>query len=106
MYIKKITNRAEAMISKIVAAEVIEKHWVTHYGANGIHPRHLVFWVCVQSDKERDRLQSDNALMGRLKQTLVDVNYPEEGRDYVHLGFESQETVDRESNGNWYHHWK
>jgi len=106
MDIKKITKDAERLISQIVLDEVTEQHWVTHYGANDIHPKHLVFWVCVQTDHERDRLTDDKALVSRLRQTLVDVNYPKEGRDFVFIGFESQETVDRESNGHWWHHWK
>lgn len=106
MNIKKITEKAEKLISRIAKGEVKEKHWVTHYGANDIHPKHLVFWICVQTDTERDRLKSDKSLMERLRQTLFEVNYPEEGRDLVFIGFESQETVDRESDGHWWHHWK
>ena len=104
--IKKKTEQAEALISLIATDEVTEKHWVTHYGANDIHPKHLVFWICVQTDKERDRLISDKPLMERLRNTLIEVDYPKEGRDFVFIGFESQETVDRESNGHWWHHWK
>jgi len=33
-------------------------------------------------------------------------NYPIYALQFVYIGFESQETVDRESNGNWYHHFK
>lgn len=106
MDIKKITEKAQSLISQIIKDEVQEKHWVTHYGANDIHPKHLVYWICVQSDKERDRLTSDKQLTKRLRDTLNVVNYPEEGREFVFIGFESQETVDRESNGNWWHHWK
>ena len=106
MNIKKITNKAESLLSKIAGEEATEKFWVTHYGANHIHSKYLVFWISVESDKERDRLQSDKTLINRLRQVLIDVNYPEEGRDSVQIGFESQETVNRESNGNWYQHWK
>lgn len=104
--IGEITNRVEAMITRIVASQTSENHWVTHYGANYLHPRHLVFWICVQSDRERNRLQADSVLIARLRQTLVDANYPLEGREDVFIGFESQETVDRQSEGSWYNHWK
>jgi len=104
--IKSVTSGAEELIREIASTAVSEEHWVTHYGANDIHPRHLVFWICVESDAERDRLRSDAALLDRLKSTLGAANYPEEGRAGVHFGFESQETVDRESGGNWWHHWK
>ena len=104
--IEPVTNAAEELIRAIASAAVTEEHWVTHYGANDIHPRHLVFWICVESDAERDRLRSDAALMERIRNTLDVVDYPEEGKAGVHFGFESQETVDRESGGNWWHHWK
>ena len=33
-------------------------------------------------------------------------DYPADAQNNVHIGFESQETVDRESDGNWYLHFK
>ena len=90
-------------LAKTVAREPVS---VTHYGAFDIHPRHLVYWICVQSDAERDRLAADESLRAALRQLLVTFDYPPEGREQVHIGFEAQETVDRESNGNWWHHWK
>lgn len=33
-------------------------------------------------------------------------HYPAESQRFIHIGFESQETVNRESKGNWYHHFK
>ncbi len=45
-------------------------------------------------------------LLPRLKQLLDKYNYTTMARDLVHIGFESQETVDRESDGNWFLHFK
>ena len=104
--IERVTLQIEAEIKRIMKGESAEKVWVTHYGANDIHPRHLVYWVCVDSDKEKHRLESDTELTSRLRELLVRCDYPEEGRSGVQIGFESTETVDRESNGNWWHHWK
>lgn len=80
--------------------------WVTHYGAFDIQPRHLVYWICVKTDAERDRLAADTELMVSLRQVLSDHDYPLAGRKHVHIGFESEETVDRVAGGNWYHYWK
>jgi hypothetical protein len=104
--IKLVTLRIEAAMAAIAATESSEKTWVTHYGANDIHPRHLVYWICVQSDIERDRLRADSILATRFRDLLVEHDYPPEGRSGVLIGFESQETVDRESGGHWWHHWK
>ena len=104
--IEKVTLQIEKAIKGIMKEASVEKVWVTHYGANDIHPRHLVYWVCVDTDTEKHRLEVDADLMSRLRGLLVDFDYPQEGRDGVHIGFESTETVNRESNGNWWHHWK
>ena len=104
--IQKTTERIEKAIEKRVSKEIEEKHWVTHYGANDIHPKHLVYWICVQTDALKDRLDRDAALNKELRELLSEFNYPISGRNEVYIGFESQETVDRESSGNWWHHWK
>jgi DnaJ-class molecular chaperone len=92
---------------KLIVSEYVKEDFnITHYGANHIHPKYLVYWICVKSDKEKNRLQANDKLMEKLRQVLVEYNYPIEGRNSVHIGYESQETVDRESNGNWFHHWK
>ncbi len=104
--IKSVTLRIEEAIKQLMSAETREKFWVTHYGANEIHPKHLVYWICVNSDAEKSRLERDASLLARLRELLILHHYPESGRDGVFIGFESQQTVSRESKGNWYHHWK
>lgn len=44
--------------------------------------------------------------MNSLRNILAVHEYPIEGRPFVHIGFESEETVARESGGNWYYHFK
>jgi hypothetical protein len=104
--IAQITDRIAQAINEELRPCAREKFWVTHYGANDIHPKYLVYWIVVMSDLEKRRLQTDSALMDRLRALLVQHGYPAEGREEVHIGFESHETVDRESSGNFYHHWK
>ena len=104
--IRWVTGRIERAIRREMAGRTREKVWVTHYGANDIHPRHLVYWIVVQTDREKERLAADAALLATLRGLLVQYDYPAEGREEVHIGFESQETVDRESNGNFWEHWK
>jgi hypothetical protein len=93
-------------IRRVISQICREKFWVDWYGAYYIHPKHLVFWVCVQSDRMKEELEKDKHLMTRLRNLLAVHKYPEDARDHVWIGFESQETVDRESEGNWFFHFK
>ncbi len=102
--IQRVTRRIEEAMKALLGGRVREKFAVVHYGANDIHPRHLVYWICVQSDAEKERLEADASLLRELRALLDEYAYPAEGRDQVHIGFESQQTVDRESGGNWRHH--
>lgn len=102
---QKVRLIKEAILA-IVESESIECSGVIQHGSFEIHPKHLAFCVCVDTEPERARLESDWDLKNRLYGTLVEFAYPEEGRPEVRIGFESKEAVDRESGGNWQFHFK
>ena len=104
--IEDITLQIEASMEVLVNSYADEKCWITHYGANDIHPKNLVYQICVQTDEERNKLHRNVDLMKALRQLLITHNYPASGRDGVYINYESQETVDRDSHGNWRHHWQ
>jgi uncharacterized damage-inducible protein DinB len=93
-------------IEKLIKPICSERFFVDWYGAYDINPKHLVYWICVQSDKMKNRLSGNIELMTALRALLEKHDYPAESQKFVHIGFESQETVDRESKGNWYYHFK
>ena len=76
------------------------------FGAYYIDPKHLVFVLAVPEDLERDTLRSDAPLISALRRLLVDFSWPERARTDVSFDIESNETVQRESNGHWWHHYK
>jgi hypothetical protein len=102
---RKILEIKES-IQPIVRPICDERLWVSYYGAYDIDPKHLVFWICVQSDNMKSKLRSDEQLVKQLRSLLDKHDYPQQARASVIIDFESQETVDRESNGNWYAHFK
>lgn len=94
-----IKEDIEVTVSKVCD----EKNWVDWYGAYDIDPQYLVFWICVMSDDMKQKLKSDAELNAILKNIPSKHGYPTEVKS---IDFESQETVDRESKGNWYQHFK
>ena len=83
-----------------------EKFWINHYGEYEIDPKLLTIWICVKTDKAKLNLSSNKELKIRITSLLIKHDYPEQARSSVYVGFESQETVDRESGGDWYLHFK
>jgi hypothetical protein len=93
-------------IIKTVKPHCSEKFFIFHYGAYDIDPDNLVYWICVKSDKMKTALINDTYLNQSLRRILINNNYPKDSIPTVHIGFESQETVDRESKGHWFYHFK
>jgi len=83
-----------------------EKVWINSYGAFDIDPKYLVFWICVSTDGAKQQLKDNHALMYQLRQLLEKHNYPSPARQLVKIDFESKETVNNKSNGNWFEHFK
>lgn len=103
---KDIISRIVKDIKSLVNPICEEKFWVEWYGAYDIDPKNLVFWICVQTDKTKKRFESDPNLSNNIRPLFENYNYPDQAREHVYIGFESQETVNRESNGDWYLHFK
>jgi hypothetical protein len=74
--IEVVTRCIEEAIKAEMRSRTKEAFWVTHYGANDIHPRHLVYWIVVGSDKEKRRLEQDADLLSTLRALLDDFDYP------------------------------
>jgi len=104
--IKRKILDIEDDIEELIKNKCSEKFNLVWYGAYDIDLKHLVYWVCIESDKLKDQLTDDILLNEQLRMLLKKHNYPKKARPFVSIGFESQETVDRESDGNWYHHFK
>lgn len=73
------------------------------FGAVDLFPGSLAFWVRTPTDAERDALLGDPAVFEALRSLLRDAGYPEESLGRVGFTAQSDETVDRDYGGNWYH---
>jgi hypothetical protein len=82
------------------------KAGVWSFGAFDIHPKHIVFVVGVSTDAEKNALKHDEEFLDKLTKLLVKHDWPEHARSSVLFDVESQETVDRETKGHWWYHYK
>lgn len=95
----------ESALKELVKAEGYDaKIW--SFGAYCIHPKHLVFVVGVPTDDAKAVLKSNESFIASIKNLLEKYNWPKHARPDVVFDIESQETVDRENNGNWWYHYK
>jgi hypothetical protein len=102
---RKILEIEDGMKTR-VASVCPEPFWIWWFGAFRLSHKNLAYWICVKTDATKLTLKSDSLLQKDLRELLAVNNYPEEARLSVFIDFESQETVDRESQGNWYAHLK
>jgi len=76
---------------------------IFHFGAVDIDPRHLAIWLTTATDAERDRLRKAPGLEAAFREALAAASYPAHAIAEVGFAYESQETVDRDLKGNWWH---
>ncbi len=97
--------RIESALKSLAASRGI-KPTIWSFGAYYIDPKHLVFVVGVQTDKEKTELNSSLEFKHAMSQLLIKYKWPSKARDHVKFDIESQETVTRESDGHWWYHYK
>lgn len=97
--------RIEAGLRALLRSAGIQPR-VWSFGAYYIDPKYLVFVVGVSTDKEKDQLRADGEFLGKMRTLLDRMKWPELARGLVQFDIESQETVDRGTNGHWWYHYK
>lgn len=80
--------------------------WVWWFGAYYVDPKHLVVVAAVPTDAERNKLRKEVGLSSEFQKLLQHVAWPAQAQSHVIIEVESEETVARENNGNWWHHYK
>jgi len=92
--------RIEKAIKKLVKETNGIKPMTWSFGAYYIDPKHMAFVIGVPTDKIIDEMRKNDTLVASLKDLLEKFNWPKPARNDVIFNIESQETVDRENNGN------
>jgi hypothetical protein len=76
---------------------------VFSFEATHLHPRNLAIWITTPTDEERDLMRATPELLPEFQRALLAAGYPTNAVPEVGFAFESQQTVDRDYNGNWRH---
>ena len=74
-----------------------------HFGAYHIDPQHMAFWIMTETDAERDAVLTEGVADAAFRRALAERGYPRKAIPLITVTAESQETVDRDFGGNWWH---
>ena len=74
---------------------------IVRQGPPDISARYIWFFIATNTDAEAHKLREDASFLPALRAGLLAAGFPADAVPYVHLLVESQETVDRDYNGDW-----
>jgi hypothetical protein len=100
--LKAIIDSAVETMGDLVRATVPEAS-LFYFGAIEIRPNNLAVWTRVDTDAQRDRLAADTSLRLAMRQALAAEGYPAWALSGVAFAFQSDETVKRDYEGNWWY---
>jgi hypothetical protein len=78
---------------------------VHHFGATHLGPGNLTICIGVATDAERQEI-IDSGIDPLVRAWLVDEGYPQDAIKHIGVSVDSQETVDRDWNGDWHQYYQ
>ena len=105
----EIARSAMARVIAQVGGRQPAVHTHFFYGASAIHPRHLVTWYLFRTDSDREtatRSGLTSEIERATRAELAAGGYPAEGVGLMHVGFTSDEDIQRETGGDYWAYFK
>ncbi len=104
-----IVRVATDKVVAAIAGQKPELHSHFFYGASAIHPRHLVTWYLFHTDADWDAAKRSGLtqfIEQRTREELAAAGYPANGVSEMHVGFTTDEDIQRETGGNYWSYFK
>lgn len=103
-YLRDVINKVGEIVKNEMLSRGYEILFVFPIGAIEIDPKYLSYWFATKKDSDRDELLNKASEIKGLVHYYLEIDgYPNESIIYTSCTFESQETVERDFNGNWYY---
>ena len=103
--VEKRICRVEDRLRDYLKPRGYSKLGVDHIGATYINPKHLAICIALGTDEEVEKFDLME-ITKMVHQWLEEEKYPHEAIKHVGVRVDSQETVNREFNGNWFYCYK
>lgn len=87
---------------KITVKNSYNKVHVFSFGTVDSEPKYLSIWVVTKTDKEKNIIINTLDINKKFTDILIKIECPEDAKKHITFTVESQETVDREYEGNWW----
>jgi hypothetical protein len=94
-------RKAKRQVKDVALQRCPDVRVFSRKGAIKISPGYLAFWIATKTDADAEMLRGDASFLPALRNALLAAGYPVDAVPYVRFPVESQETVDRDYNGNW-----
>jgi hypothetical protein len=89
-------------VRRLIRLDFPDAH-ISSMGMSSIDPQYFCVLINVKTDSEKGQLLQDKELDNKIRQIALNAGYPAESVPLISFSIESQQTVDRDFNGNWFY---
>lgn len=87
---------------KIIVENSCNKVHVFSFGAIDSEPKYLTVWIVAETDNVKNIIINTLEINKKFEDILIKIDCHEDAKKHITFTVESQETVDRDYEGNWW----